>query len=56
MSFESPTLYKYFNRMAKELEIMGDSVGPNDMELSNLLWLASGKMHRYSKQFLKEEA
>lgn len=43
-----------YGPMAERLEAMGDTVGPNNMELSNRLWSLSGEMRRYAETLIKD--
>ena len=38
-----------YGPMAERLESMGDTVGPNNMDLSNRLWALSGDMRRWAE-------
>ena len=55
MTQPSDAMFRYFRRAAKDLDSLGDSVGPNDMELSNLLWYASVKVEEYANRFKEGE-
>lgn len=42
---------RYFRRLAKSVKSAGDSVGPNDMALSNRLWQVAADLRVFADRF-----
>lgn len=41
-----------YGPMSERLDSMGDTVGPNNMELSSRLWALSGDMREWAKSLV----